>query len=188
MIGTLLIIASIFVPAMAGSAYWAHNFLVVSLFVGVAVLQNILLSDAGQVSFGQGAVFGLAAYMVGIVSELWSQGYAIGSLAGLGAAILLGLLFALPALRVQGYYLGFVTLSAAVVFPQMLVALNDITNGINGITVTVPALTAGIGFGLSAISLLVAAAAIAALWFHAAFRCTRTGRGMRVAAASPRRR
>jgi branched-chain amino acid transport system permease protein len=86
---------------------------------------------------------------------------------------------------VQGYYLGFVTLSAAVVFPQMLVALNDVTNGINGITVTVPALAAENRFGLSWTALLVAAAAIAALLFHAVFRVTSTGRRMRVAAASP---
>jgi len=184
-VGILLVIVSIVLPALLGSPYWAHNFLVVTLFVCVAVLQNMLLSDAGQVSFGQGAVFGLAAYVVGIVSELWGQGYAIGAVAGLGAAVLLGLLFALPALRVQGYYLGFVTLSAAVVFPQMLVALNDITNGINGITVTVPPLAAENRFGLSWTSALVALAAIAALLFHAAFRATRTGRRMRVAASSP---
>jgi branched-chain amino acid transport system permease protein len=184
-IGIVLVVTSIVAPGLYGSQYWAHNFLIVSLFVGVAVLQNMLLSDAGQVSFGQGAVFGLAAYMVGIVSELWGHGYAIGALAGIGAAVLLGLLLALPALRVQGYYLGFVTLSAAVVFPQMLVALNDITNGINGITVAVPALTAENSLGLNWMSLLVGMAAASALIFHTAFRSTRTGRRMRVAASSP---
>lgn len=183
--GIVLVMISIIVPALGDSPYWAHNFLVVNLFLSVAVLQNLLLSDAGQVSFGQGAVFGLAAYTAGIVSALWGYGYPAGVVAGLCAAVLLGFLFALPALRVQGYYLGFVTLSAAVVFPQMLVALNDVTNGINGISVPVPALTSENSVNLSWASILVGAAAIAALLFHSAFRATGTGRRMRVAAASP---
>lgn len=185
LIGVVLVIASIVIPIVAGSAYWTHNFLIVSLFVSVAVLQNLLLSDAGQVSFGQGAVFGIAAYTVGMVGTLWSQGFILGALCGLAAAILLGLLFALPALRVQGYYLGFVTLSAAVVFPQMLVALNDYTNGINGISVQVPGLSEQDRTGFSWIALLVIILTSAALLFHAAFRTTRAGRRMRVAAASP---
>ena len=40
----------------------------------------------------------------------------------------------------QGYYLGFVTLSVAMVFPELLVSFNDYTNGINGISRAVPAL------------------------------------------------
>ncbi len=179
------VVLSIILPAVTGRPYWAHNFLVVNLFVTVAVLQNMLLADAGQVSFGQGAVFGLAATTAGIITGLWGYDYALGFLAGIGAALVLGFLFALPALRVQGYYLGFVTLSAAVVFPQLLVAFNDVTNGINGISVSLPSVTHEIGAGLSWTSLLVMAAAIAALAGHAALRASGTGRRMRVAAVSP---
>ncbi|MGA9869124.1 MAG: ATP-binding cassette domain-containing protein [Acetobacteraceae bacterium] len=184
-VGIGLVVISVVLPAVIGSGYWAHNFLVVNLFVTVAVLQNLLLADAGQVSFGQGAVFGLAATTTGIVTGLWHYSYGLGFLAGVGAALLLGFLFALPALRVQGYYLGFVTLSAAVVFPQLLVAFNSVTNGINGIAVSLPGLTRQNGAGLSWTSLMVVAAALAALVGHAAFRSTGTGRRMRVAAVSP---
>ncbi|MCX7380467.1 MAG: ATP-binding cassette domain-containing protein [Alphaproteobacteria bacterium] len=185
LLGIAGVVGSILLPALLGSAYWTHNFLVVNLFVAVAVLQNMLLADAGQVSFGQGAVFGLSAFTVGIVAGLWGHSYAVGFLAGVFMAIVLGLLFALPALRVQGYYLGFVTLSAAVVFPEMLVAFNDLTNGINGITRAVPALTAPIGLGLTWIAVMVMALAVAALLFHATLRATRLGRQIRVAAVSP---
>jgi branched-chain amino acid transport system permease protein len=183
--GIVAVVLSVLLPALLGSSYWTHNFLVVNLFVTVAVLQNMLLADAGQVSFGQGAVFGLAAFTVGIVSGLWGHSYAVGFVAGVGAAVLLGLLFALPALRVQGYYLGFVTLSAAVVFPEMMVAGNDVTNGINGITLAIPSLTAPIGFGLSWVALMVVALAIVTLAFHAMLRSLPLGREMRVAAVSP---
>ncbi len=185
LLGIVCVVVSIVAPAAVGSAYWTHNFLVVNLFVTVAVLQNMLLADAGQVSFGQGAVFGLSAFAAGIVSGLWGYSYGLGFLAGTGMAIVLGLLFALPALRVQGYYLGFVTLSAAVVFPELIVALNDLTNGINGITRAVPSLAAPIGLGLSWIALMVMALAAGTLTFHAILRNTRLGRQMRVAAVSP---
>ena len=184
-IGVVGVLASVIVPALLGSAYWTHNFLIVNLFVTVAVLQNMLLADAGQVSFGQGAVFGLSAFTVGIVAGLWGYNFAVGAAAGVAMAVVLGLLFALPALRVQGYYLGFVTLSAAVVFPEMLVAFDGLTNGINGITRAVPALTATIGLGLSWIAVMVMALAVGAQVFHALLRSMRLGRQMRVAAVSP---
>jgi branched-chain amino acid transport system permease protein len=184
-VGIASVVLSIVLPSILGRPYWAHNFLVVNLFVTVAVLQNMLLADAGQVSFGQGAVFGLGATVAGIVTGMWGHTYLLGFFAGICAALVLGFLFALPALRVQGYYLGFVTLSAAVVFPQLLVAFNNVTNGINGISVSLPALTDEIGGGLSWTSLLVMAGAIAALVGHAALRATGAGRRMRVAAVSP---
>lgn len=184
-LGIVLLLASVALPCLLGSAYWVHNFTIVNLFVVVAVLQNLLLSDAGQGSFGQGAIFGLAAYTTGVVSGLWGYDFVVGALAGMAAALVLGILFALPALRVQGYYLSFVTLSAAIVFPEMLVAFSGITNGINGIPRPVPVLTRDLGFGLTPINLLVLALAVASLVFHAGFRRTALGRRMRVSATSP---
>jgi branched-chain amino acid transport system permease protein len=183
--GLAFVIGSVVLPALLGNPYWTHNFTVVSLFITVAVLQNLLLSDAGQVSFGQGAIFGAGAYMTGIVSGLWGYPFGVGFLSGLAAAIAMGLLFAAPALRVQSFYLGFVTLSAALVFPEMLVAFSDVTNGINGIALRIPALTGVVFAGLSWISLIAIALACLSLVFHAWFRTTALGRTMRVAAVSP---
>jgi branched-chain amino acid transport system permease protein len=184
-IGIAAIVLSIAIPAGLGNDYWTHNFLIVNLFVTVAILQNMLLADAGQVSFGQGAVFGLSAFTVGIVSGLWGYSLPLGVIAGVAMAVVLGLMFALPALRVQGYYLGFVTLSAAVVFPELVVAWNDVTNGINGIALATPAMNAPSVLGLSWSALLVMALAIATLLFHALLRTWSLGREMRVAAVSP---
>lgn len=183
--GIALIVLSIVVPALTGYPYWAHNFLVVNLFVTVAVLQNLLLSDAGQLSFGQGAVFGIGAYMTGIVAGLWGFSYPVGFLGGVAAAFVLGLLFAAPALRVQSFYLGFVTLSAALVFPEMLVAFSEVTNGINGIARPVPALTSPVVGSLTWLSFIVIGLASISLLGHAWFRRTALGRRMRVAAHSP---
>ncbi len=184
-LGIATIVASIAVPAVTGNQYWSHTFDLVNLYIAVAVLQNMLLADAGQVSFGQGAVFGAAAYTVGIASSLHGATFAVAAAYGCLAALALGSLYALPALRVQGYYLGFVTLSVAMVFPELLVSFNDYTNGINGISRAVPALGVPLAWGFTPLSLLVIALTSATLFAHAWLRRTRLGRKMRVASASP---
>ena len=178
-------IASVLVPALSGNLYWSHTFHLVNVYIAVAVLQNMLLADAGQVSFGQGAAFGAAAYTVGIAATLHGATLPGAAVLGLAAAVLLGGLFALPALRVQGYYLGFVTLSVAMVFPELLVAFSDHTNGVNGIKLQMPAMHKPLFWGLTPLSFVVMLLAGAALAGHAALRGTRLGRAMRVAAASP---
>jgi branched-chain amino acid transport system permease protein len=184
-LGIAAVVATVAVPALLGNLYWGHTFQLVNLFIAVAVLQNMLLADAGQVSFGQGAVFGAAAYTVGIASALHGASFAHGAAWGLGAALALGSLFALPALRVQGYYLGFVTISVAVVFPELLVSFDRYTNGVSGISRAVPALTRPLFQAVTPLSLLVMALAAAAIAAHAGLRRTRLGRRMQAAAASP---
>ncbi|MCY1513884.1 Vitamin B12 import ATP-binding protein BtuD [compost metagenome] len=180
-----LVLATCFVPQLLGSAYWSHSLLLVNLFVAVAALQNFLLHDGGQTSFGQGAVFGVGAYTAAMASALYGLPYALAAVLGVLAASLAGLLYALPALRVQGYYLGFVTLSAATVFPEMLVAFDGVTQGVNGISLALPGWGETWLLGLSPLSLAVAAVACAALASHALLRRTGFGRAIRVASASP---
>lgn len=184
-LGALLIVASVVVPVLLGSSYWLHILLLVNLYVVVAICQNLLLADAGQVSFGQGAVFGVAAYTVGIVSGLNGQPLWLGLLAGLAAGIALGLLFALPALRVKGFYLGFVTIAAATVMPEMLNAFSEVTNGINGISLRVRWLQQPWLLGFSPLALAIMALSVSALFAHGFLRRTAVGRRMRVAAVSP---
>ena len=184
-VGILVIALTIFVPELAGNPYWSHTFQLVNLFIAVSIFQNILLVDAGQASFGQGAIFGLSAYMVGIAFGMHDTSYAAAALLGILAALGGGVLFALPALRVQGFHLGFVTLSAAIVFPEILVALNDWTNGINGISLSFSWLKEPGALGLSPLSLMIAATGAGALILQVGLRRTVLGRRMAVAALSP---
>lgn len=183
--GLVLVVVPIIASGALDSAYWHHNFLLLNLFVAVAVLQNMLLADAGQVSFGQGAVFGLAAYATGIALAVHGQDLWVSSIIGVAFAVLLGLAFALPSLRVQGYYLGFVSLSAAVVFPELLVALDSITKGINGITVKPTAVTAPIAGTLTPLSFIILIFVCLVIIGHWYMRSSPLGRRMRVAAISP---
>ncbi|WP_341862018.1 ATP-binding cassette domain-containing protein [Gymnodinialimonas sp. 57CJ19] len=180
----LLLITGI-VPALIGNSYWEHSFQLMNIYIAVTVLQNWLFVDAGQKSFGQGVLLGLGAYGFAIAYGIHEMPLALGLLWGLIAAAGGGLLFALPALRVQGFHLGFVTLSAAVVFPQLLLQMDDLTQGLNGIPMSMPSLNEPFLFGISGLSLLCTAAPIAALTFHLMMRRSRLGRRMRTAAESP---
>ena len=184
-IGIALIALTGFGPSLLGNEYWIHTFQLVNIYIGVAIFQNFLFVDAGQKSFGQGALLGMSAYGAAIVYGLNGWPLAAAAVFGIGAAMVGGLLFALPALRVQGFHLGFVTMSAAIVFPQLLVTLDKWTNGINGINVKMPFLTQERAFALSFIGLAIAIFPMLALVTHYAIRRSRLGRSMFVAALSP---
>lgn len=184
-IGIALLALTGLVPSMLGNDYWSHTFLLVNIYIAAAIFQNFLFVDAGQKSFGQGVLLGLGAYVTAIFFGLQDFSFLAAAALGLLASVLGGLLFALPALRVQYFHLGFVTMSAAIVFPQILVSLDKWTNGINGIGVQLPALHHPIAFGISPLTLLVTIWPMVALWFHFRIRRSRLGRRMRVAAISP---
>lgn len=184
-IGIALIAITGFGPSIVGNAYWVHTFQLVNIYIAVAIFQNFLFVDAGQKSFGQGVILGLGAYVAAIFFGLHEYSFAVAGLIGLFAAFLGGLLFALPALRVQYFHLGFVTLSAAIVFPQLLMSMDKWTNGINGISVSIPWIHEEPIAGISLLSFFVALYPMLALGIHYAIRRSRLGRQMRIAAVSP---
>ena len=184
-IGVVVILAAILGADLVGNGYWIHSFRLLGMLLTVAFFQNFLLYDAGQTSFGQGAVFGAAAYAAAILGGIYGVPYPIAAMAAVLTAVVFGLAFALPALRVQGYYLGFVTFGAAIVFPELIVAFDEWTNGINGISLSLGYLSRPVLFGISPLSAIIAAVACLSLAFHVFIRRTPFGRALRVAAASP---
>src|SRR5690606_15730530 len=121
----------------------------------------------------------------GMACGLHEMGIVSGLILGTLVGLTLGAVFALPALRVSGFYLGFVTLSVAMVLPEMLNYFSDLTNGINGISLTVPFLHEPVLLGLSTISISILLLSSGTYLMHARLRHTCLGRKIRVAASSP---
>ncbi|WP_010138705.1 branched-chain amino acid ABC transporter ATP-binding protein/permease [Oceanicola sp. S124] len=184
-IAVAILVAMGIIPAVLGSSYWEHSFQLMNIYIAVTILQNFLFVDAGQKSFGQGVLLGLGAYGFAVASGINDLPVFVGVLTGIVVAVAGGLLFALPALRVQGFHLGFVTLSAAVVFPQLLLQMDSVTQGLNGISMPTPGLSKPLVLGISPLSILCTLLPIAALAFHYGIRNSRLGRQMRTAAESP---
>lgn len=185
LLGSAIVCAALIGADLSGNIYWVHILRLVGVYLAVAVFLNFLLVDAGQISFGQGAILGAGAYMAAIFTGLHGMPYYWAAVIAIATSMAAGLLFALPALRVQHYYLGFVTFGVALVFPEMIAAFPKYTEGINGIPMPFPVLARMKLGPLSVVSLMIVVLCVGALLTHLMIRRTAYGRALRVAAASP---
>jgi ABC-type branched-subunit amino acid transport system ATPase component/ABC-type branched-subunit amino acid transport system permease subunit len=101
----------------------------------VAIGLNIVTGFAGQLSLGPGAVFAVAGYTAIVLADHYPQtvNLPLMCLAGVAAAAVVGLIAAIPALRVSGFYLGMTTLFLAILVPKLAEA-QDVTGSHNGIS------------------------------------------------------
>jgi branched-chain amino acid transport system permease protein len=102
---------------------------------------NMLTGYNGQISLGHGAFFAIGAYTTAIlIDKLGVPYYATLPVAGI-ICFVIGFLFGLPALRLEGLYLALATLALALAVPQLLrfKPLEGLTDGVQGITLEKPA-------------------------------------------------
>ncbi|MDB4975179.1 MAG: branched-chain amino acid transporter permease [Myxococcaceae bacterium] len=107
---------------------------------------NLLTGFNGPISLGHGAFFALGAYTQAILMDKLGLSYTLGvPLAGL-LCLGFGVLFGLPALRLDGLYLALATFALAVSLPQLLKYrhLAPWTGGVQGITLSKPAAPFGL--------------------------------------------
>jgi branched-chain amino acid transport system permease protein len=111
------------------------------LIYGVAVLAlNMLTGFNGQFSLGHSAFYGIGAYTAAILMEQLDLAY-YWTLPCAGAVcFVVGVLFGLPALRLQGLYLALATFALATAMPQLLKLgyFEKWTGGVQGLVVTKP--------------------------------------------------
>jgi branched-chain amino acid transport system permease protein len=111
------------------------------MIYGLAILGlNLLTGFNGQFSVGHGAFFGLGAYVTAILMQRYGIPYYWTLPCSGAVCFIVGFLFGLPALRLQGLYLALATFAAAVALPQLLKfhAFEDWTGGVQGIVVDQP--------------------------------------------------
>jgi branched-chain amino acid transport system permease protein len=96
---------------------------------------QVTVGMAGQINVAQSAFMGMGAFTAAKLSSLDVPFWAVIPAAGLAAA-LISIVFALPAIRVKGFYLALTTLAAQVMFPIVVLALpSDWLGGTSGIAV-----------------------------------------------------
>jgi branched-chain amino acid transport system permease protein len=104
--------------------------LTVAYYFGVfSMAWDLLFGFANEVNFGPTFLLGLGAYTAGIVDNRY--GYPIWVCVALGtlAAIIGGLVLALPALRVKGPYFSLTTVVAVLILQNLIVVFADLTGG-----------------------------------------------------------
>jgi branched-chain amino acid transport system permease protein len=101
---------------------------------------NILTGYNGQFSLGHGAFYAIGAYTTAILLDKTGIPYwATIPMAGV-LCFIVGFLFGLPALRLEGHYLALATFALAIATPQLLKYkdFDFLTGGVQGIVITAP--------------------------------------------------
>jgi branched-chain amino acid transport system permease protein len=101
---------------------------------------NMLTGYNGQISLGHGAFFAIGAYTAAVLMDKFNVPYPLTLPAAAVVCGVVGFLFGLPALRLEGLYLALATFALGLSIPQLLKykAIEQWTGGVQGIVLVKP--------------------------------------------------
>jgi branched-chain amino acid transport system permease protein len=119
-----------------------------ALYFGVfAMGWDLLFGFAGEVNFGPSFLIGVGAYTAGLLNHYLHWPIVACVPLGALAAVVAGLLLAVPALRLSGPYFGLVTLVAVLLLQNFIVIFAGFTGGEIGLDIPdVLAVDAGVNY------------------------------------------
>lgn len=94
-----------------------------------AMSWDLLFGFAGEVNFGPSFLIGIGAYAAALLNHYYNLPIPLCLAAGAVAAVIAGVILAVPALRLTGPYFGLVTLVAVLILQNILVLFAGITGG-----------------------------------------------------------
>src|SRR5690606_10873555 len=133
------IVVALTLPLFAGS--FTTFQLTQAAIYAIAILGlNLLTGFNGQFSLGHSAFYAIGAYTAAIMMDQWEIAYYWTLPAAGLICLVVGFLFGLPALRLEGLYLALATFALAVATPQILKfsPLEEWTGGVQGIFILKP--------------------------------------------------
>jgi branched-chain amino acid transport system permease protein len=101
---------------------------------------NVLTGYNGQISLGHGAFYAIGAYTAAILMDRLGLPYYVTVPCAGAVCLVVGFLFGVPALRLEGIYLALATFALSVSLPQLLKykGIANLTGGVQGISVLKP--------------------------------------------------
>ena len=134
LIALIFFLLLFFVPLITREPYILRILIFANMYVIFAVSWDLLSGYTGQINFGHALFFGVAAYTAALLNlHLGLPPWATIPLGAL-AAMIAGLLVALPALRLRGPYLSLVTLAFPLILLGVIFAFPDFTGGELGVS------------------------------------------------------
>jgi len=108
--------------------------------IGIVVCLSVVVVTGyvGQISLAPMTFAGIAAFAVAQMSLDWGWPFPIPILAAAAVAMVVGVLVALPALRIRGVNLAIVTLAVALAADRALFANEDVNGGLQRAVVDTP--------------------------------------------------
>jgi branched-chain amino acid transport system permease protein len=119
-----------------GVSGYVLGLLTVAYYFGVfSMAWDLLFGFANEVNFGPTFLVGLGAYTAGILDNRFGLPIPVCVSLGTLAAVLGGVVLALPALRLSGPYFGLTTLVAVLLLQNLVVVFAGLTGGEIGLAV-----------------------------------------------------
>jgi branched-chain amino acid transport system permease protein len=119
-----------------GVSGYILGLLTIAYYFGVFSMSwDLLFGFANEVNFGPTFLVGLGAYTAGILDNRYGLPIPFCLALGTLAAVVGGLVLALPALRLSGPYFGLTTLVAVLLLQNLVVVFAGLTGGEIGLTV-----------------------------------------------------
>ena len=122
-------------PLVGVNDFYLYIASLVPIYVILAMGLNLLVGYAGQLAFSNAAMFGIGAYGSGLLMKHFAIPFWLTAPVGIFAAIAVGTLLALPALRLSGIYLALTTLAFAQCTLWIMTHWISVTFGASGFTI-----------------------------------------------------
>lgn len=120
-------------PLYDSSVYWTQQLSLIAVLGLVVSGVNLSFGYAGEVQFGQVFMFALGAYLPMVLATHGTNDVVLLMAIGGCAAALVGLLIALPALRIGGWSLAMASFFLVVTIPDLASIFSKYTGGLNGL-------------------------------------------------------
>jgi branched-chain amino acid transport system permease protein len=144
LVGLLALLALACALPFAVSNFRLFQFTQVYVYAIAILGLNMLTGYNGQFSLGHGAFYAIGAYVSAIMMDRWNVPYGWTIPVAGVLCLVVGFLFGLPALRLEGLYLALATFSLALAVPQILKYFEHWTGGSQGIVLNKPSAPRGV--------------------------------------------
>ena len=181
----LLVVCLLAWPLVAGTAYNLSVMTTAGLYAILTLAVVIILGQAGQLSFGHSAFYGIGAYTTGLLATKLSWPTLACLVLGALAAGAVALIVGRPVLKLRYFYLALATIGLGQIVLVMVIQLRGVTGGPNGFAPIPPLRILGFSFQSSLSKYyLVWVIAILILFFVSRALKHRFGRALRAIATS----
>jgi branched-chain amino acid transport system permease protein len=132
--GIVLLIMQIIYMGGGIQPTFMKTLILVMIYSIISLGFALLLGYGGLASLGTAGFVGLGTYLIGHFSGKLGYPFIVTLLISLVAAILLGAIVGFISLRIEGLYLGIITLGLSEIMKEVFKSFSAFTNGVNGLS------------------------------------------------------
>jgi ABC-type branched-subunit amino acid transport system ATPase component/ABC-type branched-subunit amino acid transport system permease subunit len=177
-------IALYLLPRMVANVYELRVWMLLLIYVIVALGLNLLTGLTGLISLGQAGIFAIGAYAVAILSTRFGFGMIPCMLIATVLAAAFGAILAYPTVRVRGVYLAVITIAFGIIVENVAIEWQGLTGGTAGISSIPSPSLLGTTLDETGYFTVLAVLAMVAFILHCYLIKSRYGRAMRAVSQS----